>query len=399
MNRLRTAMIFVIVSAAALFIASCDPIPPLHLRDGAAVETDLPIVEIDLDVMWHYDLAYEFGYESYYDWRKEWKYGWDAQDSAIFGSIGYTMPEAFNIRRYYHAYDTLSPRNQVLRDHVDGYKFRAQYQYGYYDFLVWNDIISSDGTQSVILDEESTLDSVTVVTNPTIYGSRYQAPSRIYSYNQPDELFSAEAENVYISRNYEDYDYYDEATHTYYKQLGMTLFPVVYIYLTQVIIHHNWGRVEGTDGMANFSNMAYSTSLNSGIAGKDAVTVHYNNRLKKDMPYDSLSTELVDIIGGRLTTFGIREINPFRYSNPLQIPEHIRKQRHYMDVNLIFGNGYDSTLVFDVTDQVMKRYRGGVITIELNMDTIPIPSRAGGSGFDAVVEEWVEETHEFEVNE
>ena len=41
----------------------------------------------------------------------------------------------------------------------------------------------------------------------------------------------------------------------------------------------------------------------------------------------------------------------------------------------------DSTLVFDVTDQVRKRYRGGVITVELNMDTVPIPTRSGGSGF------------------
>lgn len=397
MKQLLRAMYIAIALLFTSIIGGCNPIPPLHLRDGIDIDTDLPIIDIDLDVMWHYDLAYEFGYDTIYDWRKEWKYGWDDQDEAIFGPIGYTKPEAFNIRRYYQAHDTLAPRSQVLRDYVKGYKFRAQYLYGYYDFLVWNDIISLDGTQSVILDEETTLDSVTVVTNPTTYGSRYQAPTRSYSYNQPDELFSAESQNIYISRNIEDYDYYDEETKTYYKRIGMTLYPVVFIYLTQVIIHHNWGRVEGTDGMANLSNMAYSTCLNSGIAGKEAVTVHYNTRMKKDVPYDSLSTELVDIIGGRLTTFGIREINPFRYANPRQIPERIRKQRHYMDVNLVFGNSYDSTLVFDVTDQVINRYRGGVITIELNMDTIPIPKRAGGSGFDAVVEEWVDETHEFEM--
>ena len=72
--------------------------------------------------------------------------------------------------------------------------------------------------------------------------------------------------------------------------------------------------------------------------------------------------------------------------------------RHYMDVNLLFNNGIDSTFVFDVTDQVRRRYKGGVITVELNMDTIPIPSRSGGSGFDAVVEDTKDGgTHEFEM--
>ena len=399
MKRLQLASIFVIISMISAIIASCDPIPPLHLREETDIDTDLPFVVIDLDVMWHYDLTYEFGYEAYYDWRKEWKYGWDAQDSILFGPIGYTKPKAFNLRRYYQAYDTLARHSNVLRDHVDGYQFRGRYLYGYYDFLVWNDIISKEDVQSVVIDEESTLDSVTVTTNPTHYGSRYQAPQRLYSYNQPEELFSDEVRNVYISRNPEDYDYFDEVTQAYHKTLNMTLYPVVYIYLTQVILHHNWGKVVGTDGTANFSNMAYSTCLNSGIAGEEAVTVHYNNRLKKDVPYDSLSSELVDIIGGRLTTFGLREINPFNYANPLQIPERIRKQRHYLDVNMVFGNGNDSTLVFDVTDQVNKRYRGGVITIELDLDTIHSPGRNGGSGFDAVVEEWNEETHEFEVKD
>lgn len=68
-----------------------------------------------------------------------------------------------------------------------------------------------------------------------------------------------------------------------------------------------------------------------------------------------------------------------------------------MDVNFHFSNGNDSTLVFDVTDQVRKRYKGGVITIDLDVDTVRIPSRTGGSGFDAIVDEFEEELHEIEV--
>jgi hypothetical protein len=58
----------------------------------------------------------------------------------------------------------------------------------------------------------------------------------------------------------------------------------------------------------------------------------------------------------------------------------------------------DSTFVFDVTQQVRHRYKGGVITVELDMDTVPIPTRRGGSGFNAVVQDVQDGgTYEFEM--
>ncbi len=62
----------------------------------------------------------------------------------------------------------------------------------------------------------------------------------------------------------------------------------------------------------------------------------------------------------------------------------------------MFYNGMDSTFVFDVTDQVRERYKGGVITVELDMDTVPIPKRSGGSGFDAVVKDYEYEEYYFD---
>ena len=69
-----------------------------------------------------------------------------------------------------------------------------------------------------------------------------------------------------------------------------------------------------------------------------------------------------------------------------------------MDFTMQFNNGIDSTFVFDVTEQVKKRYKGGVLTVELDVDTIKIPTRSGGSGFDAVVKDFEDGgTHEFEM--
>ena len=104
--------------------------------------------------------------------------------------------------------------------------------------------------------------------------------------------------------------------------------------------------------------------------------------------------ELVDIVGGRLMTFGICGQNANRVS---RADENKDSERHYIDVQMQFYNGMDSTFVFDVTNQVRERYKGGVITVELDMDTVPIPKRPGGSGFDAVVKEYDQERHEIEL--
>jgi hypothetical protein len=107
-----------------------------------------------------------------------------------------------------------------------------------------------------------------------------------------------------------------------------------------------------------------------------------------------LTAEHVDIIGGRLTTFGMCGQTPRNIHN---INEVTDKYNHYMDVTLQFNNGMDSTFVFNVTDQVRKQWKGGVIRVDLDLDTISIPSRNGGSGFDAVVKE-VEDGGTYEFN-
>jgi len=174
--------------------------------------------------------------------------------------------------------------------------------------------------------------------------------------------------------------------------------------LLQVILHHNNrnGRIiTAIDGNANLSGMARSVTLNTGVTGKDAITVNTNVRLKQDV--DDKKGEKVDVVGGKILTFGIPKINPTRldtraYEESLKkIGETDLNNRHYLDVNMQFYNGMDSTFVFDVTDQVRKLYRGGVITVELDMNHVPVPVRPGGSGFDAVVKDFDEKEWEFDM--
>lgn len=376
---------FCVLASSLYTFTSCERVPPLHLHRGLHLLIPLPIVKLNLHVFWDY--------EGTYDWEAEWTYGWDETDKQLFGEIGYTEPNVFDLRRYYIGEMPYSAHKTKDEFVVNGRTFVTEYNFGYHDILVWNQIKTPDNVQSLVFDEETTLDSVMVFTNPGLTAAPYHASAFPRAFNQPEELFAAYYENLYISTNPDDYDEYDPETNTYYKYANMTLLPVTYIYLTQVRLHHNRGRISGVDGNANLSGMARGATLNSGLSNRDAVTVHYNVRFKRNCAIKQTG-ELVDVAGGRCLTFGITNQNSSRTSRADDVKDKIH---HFMDVNFQFANGNDSTFVFDVTDQVRKRYRGGVLTIDLDVDTIPIPSRKGGSGFDAIVKDFEEETHEFEM--
>ena len=145
-------------------------------------------------------------------------------------------------------------------------------------------------------------------------------------------------------------------------------------------------------GTSNLSGMARTTTLNTGVSGDEPVAVYFKMRMKKDKDKDGRKA---DIVGGRVMTFGICGQNANRIKSYEEVKD---EHRHYLDVTMQFNNGMDSTFVFDVTNQVRRRYKGGVLTVELDMDTVPTPKRSGGSGFNAVVKD-VEDggTHEFEL--
>ena len=372
-----------VVAGVAALLTNCVRKPDLHLDYIGELVTDLPIVELQLDVFWDYNTDIEGSY----NWRDEWYYGWDETDQSFFGEIGYAKPSSFQIRRYYTGNTAYGDHTSVLADLIDSYSYSASFDWGYWDMLAWNEVVTPDGIQSLRLDEQTTLDHVTAYTGQTMNAARYQAPKYTQSFYQPEALFSAYSQAVEINKDLDGF-VYDESRNVWVKQLQMLLRPVTYIYLTQVIIHHNNGRITGVDGNANLSGMARSVNINTGKTDNDPITVHYYVRFKKGC---SKNGESVDIAGGRLMTFGMCNLDPSRAS----VNDAVR---HYIDVNMQFNNGMDSTLVFDVTNQVRKRYLGGVLTVELDADTIKIPTRKGGSGFDAVVKDFEDGgTHEFEM--
>jgi len=378
----RTAIVLVGLS----LMVCCIREPELHLFDVEDIDITLPVVNIELDAYWDYENAYGLQY----NWREEWSYGWDEEDERLFGPIGYSEPSTYLLRRYFTGTAPRVPHHSVLANTIRGNSFRSSYNIGFWDILVWNDIITPDNVQSLNFDEQSSLDYVTAFTNQTMIPTRYNALKYTHSFYQPEELFSAYDQGLEISADLEGF-VYDPVNNIYVKKLDMVLEPITYIYLTQVILHNNHNKVTGTDGQGNLSGFGRTTVINSGVTGSDYVTVYYNNRFKRDCRRDS---GLVDIIGGRLLTFGIVGQNANRIKRREDVTDTIP---HYLDVTMLFNNGADSTFVFDVTDQVRRRWKGGVITVELDMDTVRVPTRRGGSAFDAVVKDFEEVTHEFDM--
>ena len=394
-NLLHIFALFMLMS-----LLGCMREPPLHLYDPQNLDMELPLVDLELEVFWDYELAFDVQY----DWRADWYYGWDDNDVAMFGELGYIQPSVFNLRRYHTGDVPYGARLQTVSPApFSGTHYQDRFDWGFWDILVWNDIRTIDGVQSLIFDEQSS-EYVTAYTNPSMHRSRYNAPLYTHAFWAPEPLFAAYEQAVEINRNLDGFTY-DKERNIYVRKLDIMLYPITYIYLTQVILHNNRGRITQTEGNANLSGMARSTTLNTGTAGDDAISVYYNNNLKKDcplVPYGTpanspllLTAERADIIGGRLMTFGMCGQTP---RNIHSINDVTDKNKHYLDVTVQFNNGMDSTIVFDVTSQVRKCYKGGVLTVELDVDTVPIPQRPGGSGFDAVVKDFEDGgTYEFDM--
>lgn len=404
MRKLLTVLFSLLTfNLSLLTFTSCDREPPLLLVDREIkVEFENSRVILDIDVLWEYEL--------FYDWRTEWTYGWDEQDDYLFGKWEIQEPHTFNVRRYFTEDDPDAPHTSVLSSIVNGTRIQDKYKLGYYDILLWNDVETIDGVQSLHFDEETTLEYVTAYTNQA--SSHTSVPHHApvdsqpykpgYAFYQPEFLFAGDYDDLHVSDDPADYDSLIVETNTWYKFVPIIMTPVTYIYLTQVIIHNNNNRITGVDGSGNLTGLARSVNLKSHISSTQDISVNYPVRIKKHLAYNDTihhREEDVDVIGGRTITFGLTGINPYQVTRASSSFQQIEDSPipNFLEVNMLFYNGSDSTFVFDVTDQVKQRYKGGVITIHIDADEIPIPGIGGGSLFDAEIEDYEEETHEFDM--
>lgn len=374
-----------ILAAAAIFLtsASCTIEPPLKLA-AQEVLVDMPMVLTDLDIVWDIDA----------DLTTDWHYGWDILDDELFGDLKYPEPTSFEVRRYFIGPQMDTPHTSVDAFTIYDKTFRRKYEFGYYDLLIWSNIDSKDNTQVVLIDE-SDLDNVTATTTVTKgmsgLGKNTKASSTITAiYNQPEIFYSTYARNIHISHEYDDYDYYNEEEGVYVKVINTNLSPVVYIYLVQLIILNNEdGRIKSASGNAALSAMANSTSVNTGHTAYDPCTVYFSTRMKQDVIVDG---QITDIIGGKLTTYGLCDLEPFTKSGSKY--EGSRADLpNYLYIDVTYSNDTEETLRFDVTQQCQDQAHGGIITVTIDAHDLKVPESgdlSAGSLFVPTVEDYDE---------
>lgn len=389
MKHIKIILFSLLLALPTLFTSCIEP--PLKLP-AQEVVVDFPAIITDIEVVWNIDV----------DWKHRWYYGWDDLDSTLWGPIAYPIPTNYEVRRYYLGEDPDGPHTSVDGFTVYGNRFRRVYQFGYYDMLLWSNIDSEDGTQVVKIDEsdpEEAFASTTVTRGMTRFNTEVSSETDNSSinglFNQPEIFYGAYPRNIYISRNMEDYDYYDEDEHCWVKRINCELDPRVYIYLVQVILLNNDGRVVGTSGNAAMSAFSSGTSVNTGHTFDSPAMVYFNTRYKSNMLYE---TQTAEIIGGKLTTYGLCDMDAYSLA-----PDHIysgsRTDLHnYLMVDFLFRNGAEKTMQFDVTKQCREQAHGGIITVILDCGDLEIPEKPseGGTGslFVPTVEDYDEIVYE-----
>ena len=370
-SRCRPAVRHGILLLSLLLVGCIEP--PLHLP-AEEVLVDMPIVVTDMEVVWNINV----------DWQTRWYYGWDETDEEVFGQISYPEPTNYEVRRYFIGDAPGQPHTTSAMDGftIFGRHFRRTYMFGYYDMLFWSNIDSPTQTQ-VLTINESDINEVTATTTVTRgLLNDASATSVTGLYNQPEIFYSAYERDIQISRNKEDYDYFDEEEGVWVKQINTTLNPLVYIYMVQIILHNNDGRITGITGDAAVSAFANGTSVNTGHTNNSPCMVYFPTRMKRNLTVEG---ERVDIIGGKLTTFGLCDMEGWRVNSRAEYMGSRLDLDNRLYFTLLFNNGKERTVNYLITDQCRAQSHGGVITLHLNCRDIEIPSDGVGQKGDFFV--------------
>lgn len=152
--------------------------------------------------------------------------------------------------------------------------------------------------------------------------------------------------------------------------------------MVQIILHNNDGRITGITGDAAVSAFANGTSVNTGHTNNSPCMVYFPTRMKRNLTVEG---ERVDIIGGKLTTFGLCDMEGWRVNSRAEYMGSRLDLDNRLYFTLLFNNGKERTVNYLITDQCRAQSHGGVITLHLNCRDIEIPSDGVGQKGDFFV--------------
>ena len=371
---MRSGMFIFMFALLTVCTAGCKLEPALYLRE--TVQADLSLAtRVNLDLLWEVN------------WEADWTFRWNVD---VLGPLNYTEPASLSLHTY--ALDA----NGNHKDHaVRNFYGRSAVMpvfVGTYDLLFHN-----NDSEILLFSSDAQTDDVLCTTR--IISSGLKESAQVLTSKQklagmstkgdleddatdgepvalmPDGLFTLYDKGQVISDDLSQYDYIDGR---YVLHIDGELHPATYIYLIQIHLSNNDGRVIGSEGGAAMTGLAAGVNLNSGISFESTVSV----------PMDVYMDRSEDMLGARMLTFGLPSCNPYE----MKVDEDVPDSQHYLVLNITYSNGTWKNVRIDVTDAVRTQPLGGVITLELDVEDFPPEGgKTGDGGFNALIDSWKDE--------
>lgn len=359
-----------ILALAAVLVAGCCIEPPLHLR---RVVTTKVTTKVDVDLRWQFN------------WTTQWDFNWNV---TALGPLGYRLPSSIRLHVY-----TQGPEGEHISHMVHnfvGSETQMDVFVGTHDLLFHN-----NDSEAILFKADEDLAPVHAYTRQIAKGLRESSPvyttaQKAAGLNtkaddeeeieepvslQPDDLFSFYDINQKITDNPNDYVFENGR---YVLKIEGELLPSTFIYLVQVNLINNDGRIIGSGGGA-ITGMSEGVNLVTRETWTSTVSV----------PTDVYMDKEQDLLGAKVYSFGLPGCNPYDDASVATAPAG----EHYYVLNVSYVNGSWRNIRMDITDQISALPLGGVITLEIDVNDFPPDesSGTGGGGFQALIGGWDEE--------
>lgn len=300
---------------------------------------------LDLIPLWEHEWERDYGLE----WTKNWdidkfRHSYDdlrpgkAGGLAVFVYDDVTSENPKIVKEYH-----ISPEGEMIRVSEGSHRL----------------IIYNDDTRNIIIDDMASLPTARATTRARSRASYMQLHDDEYTVGEPDMLYG----------HYER-DFTTELS-TVAEPLEFTLRPLVYTYLVRYEVLQGLEYVVQARGA--MAGMAENVYLTDGHTGDDAATVLFDCEIA---PYG---------IEARVMSFGVPGF-PDKYYERLK--RRADSPKHVLNLELLLSTGNSFSLDFDITDQIDRQPRGGVITV--GGIVISNSGKPSGSAFDVNISEWGE---------
>jgi len=221
-------------------------------------------------------------------------------------------------------------------------------------------LLYNDDTEYIVFNDMASLPSATATTRTRTRASYSMAEAHTdeHTVSPPDMLYGAFLAD------------YKVPFQPGWQELPVMLRPLTYTYLVRYEFERGLEYVELARGA--LAGMAESVYLQDGRTAEQAATLLF------DCTLTSYGAE------ARVLSFGVPAF-PDSYYTSERANE--TKRTHGLQLEMRLSNGKMVTREFDISDQMARQPRGGVIIVK-GINITEEEGKAGGSAFDVNVEGW-----------